>query len=89
MVMSDFKYGTSSIVGYILRCELELSEDLTIAPPWRYEWTKIYRSITLFEKLMVHNNPGVDLISDKEFTKFVVTLLQNCKTDALQSQHKS
>ena len=50
--------------------QLELSEDLTIAPPYRFQRTKIYRGLTMFEKLMVHNNPDVDLVSDNEYTKF-------------------
>ena len=51
--------------------QLELSEDLTIAPPLRYQRTKIYRGITLFQKLMMRNNPDVDLVRDNEYTKFV------------------
>ena len=30
----------------------------------------IFRGITLFEKLMVHNNSDVDLVSDNVYTKF-------------------
>ena len=30
----------------------------------------IYRGITVFEKLMVHNNPDIDLVSDNEHTRF-------------------
>ena len=29
-----------------------------------------HRGITLFENLMVPNNPDVDLVSDNEYTKF-------------------
>ena len=52
--------------------KLELSEDLTIAPPKRYHWTKIYSDITLSEKLMVHNNSNINLVSDHENIKFVI-----------------
>ena len=30
----------------------------------------MYRDITLFEKLMVPNNPNVDLVSYNKYTKF-------------------
>ena len=30
----------------------------------------IYRGITVFENLMVHNTPDIDLVSDNEYTKF-------------------
>ena len=28
----------------------------------------MYRGITVFEKLMVHNDPDIDLVSDNEYT---------------------
>ena len=46
------------------------SEDLTIALQWNYQRTRVYRGITVFEKLMVHNNPDIDLVGDNEYTKF-------------------
>ena len=30
----------------------------------------MYKGITVFEKLMVHNDPDIDLVSDKEYTRF-------------------
>ena len=45
-----------------------MSEDLTIAPP--SEGKYIFRDITMFEKLIAHNDPDVDLVSDNEYTKF-------------------
>ena len=31
---------------------------------------KDIRGITVFEKLMVHNDPDIDLVSDNEYTRF-------------------
>ena len=28
------------------------------------------KDITVFEKLMVHNDPDIDLVSDNEYTRF-------------------
>ena len=51
--------------------KLELSEGLTIALQQRYHWTKIYSGISLFEnKMMVHNNSNIDLVSDNKNTIF-------------------
>ena len=61
----------SSGLLVLLTCkneEVEVSEDLTIAPPWHYQRTRIYRGIAVFEKLMVHNNSDIDLVSDNEYT---------------------
>ena len=40
------------------------------SPAIAFQRTKTYRGITLFEKLMVHNNPDIDLVSDNEYKKF-------------------
>ena len=34
------------------------------------EGKNIFRGIPMFEKLMAHNNPDVDLVSDYEYTIF-------------------
>ena len=31
---------------------------------------KDIQGITVFEKLMVHNDPDIDLVSDNEYTRF-------------------
>ena len=43
----------------------DYSPDITLS-----EDKDIFRSITLYEKLMSHNNPNIDLVSDNEYTKF-------------------
>ena len=48
--------------------KLELSEDLTIAPPKRYQRTKIFSySATV---IMIIYNPNVDLVNNNVYTKF-------------------
>ena len=41
-----------------------------MASPKHYQRTRIYRGITVFEKLMVHKDPDIDLVSDNEYTRF-------------------
>ena len=57
-----------SFFSYLTKTELELSEEMTIAPPQLYQRTKIYSA--LFEKLMEHSNPDVDLVNDNVYEKF-------------------
>ena len=58
----------------------------------------IFRGITLFEKLIVHNNSDVDNISDNKYTKFWfnsfynsqdIERTTNSNNDALKSQRRS
>ena len=60
--LTPFHYKTPLLHPKNPQNKKNLSEDLTIAPPQHYHWTKIYSGITLLEKLMVLNNPNIDLI---------------------------
>ena len=54
---------------FLFQNKLELSEDLTKALLALSEDKDIFRGITLFEKLMSHNNEDIDLVNDNLYTK--------------------
>ena len=52
------------------------------------EGKDIFRGITLFEKLMAHNNPNVDLVSDNKFTKFSYIYIPSIRSQYFEQNPK-
>ena len=60
---------TSCAFGSGKRTRIVRGSDYS-APIALSEGKNIFRGISMFEKLMAHNNPDVDLVSDYAYSKF-------------------
>ena len=59
--MEKIKSETRIFRGSNYCLAIALSEDKDI---------HMYKGITVFEKLVVHNDPDIDLVSDNEYIRF-------------------